>query len=593
MSSFYNTWRKRLACERCRQLKVRCEYKGPTSDICIRCEKSHTQCVIPSSKKHENGHANGSSSPEQNEETVQVSKQQNAVYFQNLIREAEEKLIELNVSPLRQALAAELYTVEEVESYYADFRKNFCMFPIITNLNLPDSLMEVDKAWPWIAIALVTVKAVNSTGKSLNDVQLYVQSLYRNEVESRDASVVVDRTLAFAILCQFALVFRSNNVNALLSLHGKTDLALHCLRQTNNHKLSKSVLHMAVITILPYTFDSQFAAINPLITYYHSKITGQDTRGVLNLDPQGQCECLEASASDDGLAAVPMMEMTLAYHRAMSALDAALSFEEIGQVFKACVLSYREMVQEIVEAYNSFARHHGVEIAMVSNLPISENVRIMPFLSTYAAAHINILHRAIVRCLVLSNSDQCAGYPLVKGIVAQCADVCGQLFRAFGNVDSNESVFPNSMLYHVSRAVSHLQTMRFAAFAASCDIDVRSDCLLNIVVTKWEDLMRNNMLIRTHLNLIFKILDLSVVKIGQYDQTTNSVAGSGSMSQFEVICFDGASHKVREIIPIRRSELVELLIFVASKNLDGYLPSFEKVNQISLATALKLLLHDV
>lgn len=46
--SFADKWRKRRACERCRRIKVRCEYDNPDTDTCKRCMKAKQECyVIP------------------------------------------------------------------------------------------------------------------------------------------------------------------------------------------------------------------------------------------------------------------------------------------------------------------------------------------------------------------------------------------------------------------------------------------------------------------------------------------------------------------------------------------------------------------
>lgn len=45
-ANFAEKWRKRQACDRCRRIKVRCEYEGLDNDSCKRCTKAGAHCVI-------------------------------------------------------------------------------------------------------------------------------------------------------------------------------------------------------------------------------------------------------------------------------------------------------------------------------------------------------------------------------------------------------------------------------------------------------------------------------------------------------------------------------------------------------------------
>lgn len=56
-ANFAEKWRKRQACDRCRRIKVRCEYEGLDNDSCKRCTKAGAQCVISTSPR-ENGSEN-------------------------------------------------------------------------------------------------------------------------------------------------------------------------------------------------------------------------------------------------------------------------------------------------------------------------------------------------------------------------------------------------------------------------------------------------------------------------------------------------------------------------------------------------------
>lgn len=50
--NFADTWRRRRACQRCRKIKVRCEYESPGSFTCKRCTKAGVECVVEHEKDH-------------------------------------------------------------------------------------------------------------------------------------------------------------------------------------------------------------------------------------------------------------------------------------------------------------------------------------------------------------------------------------------------------------------------------------------------------------------------------------------------------------------------------------------------------------
>ncbi|KAA8905044.1 hypothetical protein TRICI_005372 [Trichomonascus ciferrii] len=50
--NFADNWRRRRACQRCRKIKVRCEYDSPGSLTCKRCTKAGVECVVEHEKEH-------------------------------------------------------------------------------------------------------------------------------------------------------------------------------------------------------------------------------------------------------------------------------------------------------------------------------------------------------------------------------------------------------------------------------------------------------------------------------------------------------------------------------------------------------------
>lgn len=56
-ASFAEKWRKRQACDRCRRIKVRCEYDSLDNPSCRRCSKAKVDCTIttPASSNTNNG----------------------------------------------------------------------------------------------------------------------------------------------------------------------------------------------------------------------------------------------------------------------------------------------------------------------------------------------------------------------------------------------------------------------------------------------------------------------------------------------------------------------------------------------------------
>lgn len=606
MADFNNIWRKRLACQQCRHLKVRCEYSSPTNDTCIRCQRSNTPCVIPNSKRKDgkadrkaNGAystlADGKNSPE----SLQDTKESHAVYLRQIVRDAEVKLAQMKVSPLMEAIYAGLYTTEEANSYYAEFRHYPNTFPVFALLNLPSDIIELSNDWPWLAIAIVTAVAMNSTGKPVAEMQLFIQDLYKPNIGIYRFTPTLDRQLAFAIICQYALSFIDRELNVLLMFHGLSISTIKELHKAGQCNLEKLAAHVAAATILPYSLLKRLAPLRQIMPYYNNVVhTGLDPGNKL-VDLHMTCECstgLETLSTPQPFAAGPLTEVVGRFERASNDIAAAQSSEEVSRIIEDAMSAIELMSNHTLVINVEYAKRQNFVVDLPPKIPNSENLMLSPLQGTFLFAKMMLLKKAASRILdmQLNTSAELCQEPL-HNVIIQTADIGGRILRAFAHLDSTKPFVRTATLYHVTDALIILQMMRFAAFACGINCDVRSECLLEVVSLKWEEMLVSSILVRQLYLLLFDSIGLSSVRIGVYDKRSDSVIGGGLMSNFDIIFYDPRSKVIRDKQPCTRNELFEMIRHEQRKrHLGATSPNWmEHIETPTLPTVINLLFFQL
>lgn len=642
MNGFTETWRKRLACERCRHLKVRCEYSSPTNDTCVRCEKSKTTCIIATPKRKMNG-GNGGSTAEigsqkpthsdsngiaarsegelkksdfkymigadlevdgkVSETAMLRSKAEHAAYLQRIIFEAKEKLTEINVSPLSQALSSGLYTQEEAQSYYDHFLTKPCLFPLISILNLPKNILQLDLDWPWLAIAIVSSRAMNSAQKSKNTTNLFLDGLFCSPVDSSNNNLTLDRLAGQALICQYAL---SSHVDrALATLFHMHSTVIACVRKFHTeHKAleEKIALHLGAVTVLPYIMIKSFNPLNSVLMYYTTIMNNGEelTDGTFHpLDSQSECVMDQNLHATQGTPDVRifttslLVEMLRGSTRALNTISTACDISEIKGVVQCYLQCIGLLEDQAASVQLNFLHSLGKDIKNLG-IPAHENINIFPLRCCYIAVRLKVMKMAIVRMLALSSAELPNNSELVtacfKYVISEAANYGSKMFRIFAYTDTSSPLLPTHMLYSIPEALISIQAMRFAAFATAVDIDVRSDCLTELVIMKWEEMIKSSMMARQYFLLLFSALDTSTVKLGELS-TEHVVVGSGLMREFSVIFCEGSIKNIREQYRISRESFQEVIQAVfRNKELYQEKRGLSSTTVLSLPDVLTLLL---
>lgn len=643
MNGFTETWRKRLACERCRHLKVRCEYSSPTNDTCIRCEKSKTPCIIATPKRKNNG-GNGGSAAElssqksskcdsngsmvrphdgdskmsdfnpitrakleingqSSEVPIMRGKAEHAAYLQRILCEAKEKLIEINISPLSQALSSGLYTLEEVQRYYDHFLANPCLFPLIYILKLPAKICELDVEWPWLTIAIVSSRAINCAQKSKNSSNIFLDGLFSSPIDGYNQELTLDRLAGQALICQYAL---SSHVDrALATLFHMHSTVIACVRKFHTEHKSKEeqiALHLGAVTILPYIMIKNFNPLNSVLNYYMTVINnGEEINdgSFLPLDSQSECVMDQhlpaAQGTEDAriFTSCLLVEMLRGSTRALNTISTACDISEIRGVVE-CYLQCNALLEnQAASVQINFLRSLGKSTEN-PGIPAPEDINLFPLRSCYIAVRLKVLKMATVRMLALSSAESPNNSELVtacfKYVISEGANFGSKLFRIFAYTDASSPLIPTYVLHGIPEALISVQCMRFAAFANSVDIDVRSDCLTELVVMKWEEMVKSSIMARQYFLLLFPALDTSSVKIGEVNPE-HVVIGSGLMREFSVILCDGSIKNIREQYRISRESFQEVIQAVfRNRELYQEKSILSNANVLSLPVVLNLLL---
>lgn len=606
MADFNNIWRKRLACEQCRHLKVRCEYSSLTNDTCIRCEKSNTPCIIPNSKRKDgksdrkaNGGYRSSSDGNSSPDGFQESKDSHAVYLRQIVRDAEAKLAEMKVPPLLEAISAGLYTLKEANSYYEEFRHCPNTFPALSLLNLPPDIMELSNNWPWLAIAIVTAVAINSVGKPVSEIQLFIQDLYRPNTGTHRYTPTLDRQLAFAIICQYALSFIDRELSVLLMFHGLTIATMKELHKAGQCELEKLAVHVAAATIIPYSFLRSLSPLRQIAQYYSKAVNIGLEHGCISVNLHLRCECStesDALSTPQAFTASPLMEVFSRFEEASNDIAAAQTSEEVSRIIEDAISFIELMANHTLMMNVEFAKRKNFVVGAPSQIPNSEKLMLSPLQGSFFFAEMMLLKKAasqIMDIQMSSSVDLCKD--LLHNIIVQAADIGGRILRAFAHLDSAKPFVRTATFYHVTDALLILQMMRFVAFACGINCDVRSECLLEVVSLKWEEMLLSSILVRQLYLLLFESIDMSAVQIGIYDKRADSVVGTGLMANFDIIYYDTRSKMIKEKQPCTQAELFEMIRHEHRKRHLGADSTnwTEKIESPTLPTVLNLLFFQL
>lgn len=531
------------------------------------------------------------------------SKAEHAAYLQRIIFEAKEKLTKINVSPLSQALSSGLYTQEEAQSYYDHFLTKPCLFPLISILNLPKNILQLDLDWPWLAIAIVSSRAMNSAQKSKDTTNLFLDGLFCSPVDSSNNNLTLDRLAGQALICQYAL---SSHVDrALATLFHMHSTVIACVRKFHTeHKAleEKIALHLGAVTVLPYIMIKSFNPLNSVLMYYTTIMNNGEelTDGTFHpLDSQSECVMDQNLHATQGTPDVRifttslLVEMLRGSTRALNTISTACDISEIKGVVQCYLQCIGLLEDQAASVQLNFLHSLGKDIKNLG-IPAHENINIFPLRCCYIAVRLKVMKMAIVRMLALSSAELPNNSELVtacfKYVISEAANYGNKMFRIFAYTDTSSPLLPTHMLYSIPEALISIQAMRFAAFATAVDIDVRSDCLTELVIMKWEEMIKSSMMARQYFLLLFSALDTSTVKLGELS-TEHVVVGSGLMREFSVIFCEGSIKNIREQYRISRESFQEVIQAVfRNKELYQEKRGLSSTTVLSLPDVLTLLL---
>ena len=601
------TWRKRSACVRCRNSKVRCEYASPTDQKCVRCSKNNHNCVIVSRKDPHippEQSLNASSAPPKvnnhpgvDENITDTQKrEQNAVYLQQIIRDAQRKLAALKVSNLRCTIASGRITWETAQLYYNEYREYPGSNQVVTMLDLPEKIEDLDEKWPWIAFSVVAIVQFNSANTSLEEYTWLHQTLQKHD-EDNTVMGCLDKLVAYALLCRYALPFQERGLCAVMCLHG---FAIVCMRRMHNMGwlvLKEFVKWLVSVSLLPLALFDEFGSMRHIYSFYYASDSMQAIEEMM------QKYGAEVSQTDS-LAHVRSRLTLLATSRPLISLlgiqDAGLceikvtsTVRGVANVIDAAFTSISDQRKNLVILNEQLKRSNpGLEL-MINQRENSE-LLLSPVRSSMFMMKLKLIKNAVIRVLDIMYDDMKQGaqkdpvaVDVLTSFINMGSDIGNKFARSFTYVDHTKGIVPTSSYYFVSEALLIMHMLRLASFAGGSSYPVRVDCLCSLILTKWEEFNKNSILARQFFFLMFRAVTVCNLKIGVIDESTNTVEGSGELEKFSVYSHCPRDSTYTKMHDLNRDELLQL-IGTQAREIDdsdfGF--SFNPLNKMTLEAAV-------
>lgn len=480
--NFGSIWRRRTACERCRGLKVRCEFSGPNATSCIRCSKNNAECVTRSKdgKKVPVSETMPKECPQHQNAPLVMAKGE---YIDGVIdplralQDARDLVQSLADTPLERAVAVHLYSVNTVQNYW----HYFTLYNTLPYLTFNESLFKTNEASPQLVIACVTIVAITNSTKDFKLRELFIDDIYSQALTSRSGLTNSDALQALAALCFYALPVGERGF-ARLSLLYSLCTSLGEKQAVVGDKWLYPRL-AASTTLLSMTFATAFEKVGNLC------------RG-----------CISGGEGQEGA----LYNLLTLYNSMKIFINRSVCVEELSQGFDSTMTKISLLETESASSWPCFL-----------------------------IAKIKLYRYMIVQYIGLSLHCEGVLMPLFE----TCISLVKQLVQIFYKPDDFQ-LLPAYVYFFVCDACISLMALRYASFAAKIPIDVKVDCVVSMVKLRWEELARQSNVARQNFHNMLLVQDMAAIRIGVLDPLTGEVAGPGN-GDFHIYGNDRASMMTR------------------------------------------------
>lgn len=528
-------WRKRQACKRCRQLKVRCQFASPAATACVRCTKSNIECEYPQPEAGSNEMASNEldahsarlsgiydpnvratlASGNMNDK---VKMAQQIKYLETLIRDARRELDAITragATPLTRALALEFYTLDEATEFYKSFQK--CAVKYLNATFIPEDMNKCDKDYPWTCMAMITIGALNkSTDKARDRMEMCTPML--EIAVGGDAKMSnEDMQLAMSLMATFLLQYGDRGISRLYGAHAATQRVL------NMEKLDPSPpfgIYIGGSNIIALSMTAMGRTLRPLAQQYVQLI-------------RGACGCGWSQET----------ELAKAYM--------------ITRVFEAAKIRFRR-ANHISEVYAA------QEDAIRDLTTLASNCK-DPVPALISAAKIKIGVSALLLLLVME-PDSVDRQKVARALVNHTMNEAFTLSSIFSMLpEEHRDYLPTYVYILMEDVVVCVTILRYATFALGLDVDVNSDLIFSTVEDTWKNMALKSFLARQLFVSVIQVKEMSSIKIGVFNKATSMVEGPGDLEDWAI--YAHTLGKEHTCITVSRELLLNILIEETLKTL--------------------------
>lgn len=563
------TWRKRSACVRCRNLKARCEYASPTDQRCVRCSRGMQECVIPARRRREGAPApSGSILPAREDdepvvESERARNEQSAVYLQQIVRDAQQKFCSLKISHLRCLIAANQLTWESATKHWEAFKQYPGTAAVITVLGLPHGIEELDERWPFLAYAVVAITKLNSANTSLDE-YTRLHDILQKPSDDSSIQCYLDRLVAYALLCRFAVPFQERGLLAVMILHGLAVVCISKLEQLGWVVLKEFVRWLVSMSLLPLAQFEEFRNMRHIYSYYYSTDSMHEVEQTLakHVEREGANFYPHLTLLSSSRPAIAMLGIQ---DSAFADLDGASTVFDVSRVVETAFVCMQKQ-ETCLRVINEELKRTHPDLVLFADSEESDDLLLFPVRSSALMMRLKVLKRAIIKILDIMYTwaagditPEPEAAEILARFVAKGAEICALFARSFAYINSYNAVVPTASFYFASEALLIMHMLRIASFAGGVNYAVRVDCSTAIVSTKWEEMLKDSILARQFFFLVFRALTVCSLRIGVLDGADGSVSGTGELRNFHVYSFETKGNEAHFLRSFTREELLELV----------------------------------
>lgn len=528
-------WRKRQACKRCRQLKVRCQFASPAATACVRCTKSGIECEYPQPDPSasemvanemdlQGAGLSGIYDPNVRAtisagnmfDTTKVAHQ--IKYLETLIRDARRELDAITragATPLTRALALDFYTLEEATEYYNSFQK--CAIDYLNASFIPDDIQKCDKDYPWTCMAMISIGALNKSTDKARDRMDMCTPMLEIAVGGDAKMSNEDMQLAMSLMGTFLLQYGDRGISRLYGMHAATQRVL------NMEKLDPAPpfgIYIGGSNIIALSMTAMGRTLRPLAQQYIQLI-------------RGACGCGWSQET----------ELAKAYM--------------IARVFEAAKIRFRR-ANHISEVYAA------QEDAMRDLTTLAANCKDrVPALVSGTKIKIGV---SVLLLLLVMEPDSPERQKIARALVNHTMNEAFTLSSIFSLLpDHHREFLPTYVYILMEDVVVCVTILRYITFALGLDVDVNSDLLFSTIEDTWKSMALKSFLARQLFVSVIQVKEMSSIKIGVFNKATSMVEGPGDLEEWGI--YAHTLGKEHTCITVSRDLLLNILIEETLKTL--------------------------